>query len=469
MNQHNRSIDPDLAAACGAFDLPQSKVAAANVGINDHRQQHQPDPRSAIAKRTFTPLRDLAKKHPGSKPMMVRYYFPASSIFIVFGEPGSGKTTVVVDVIGCIDTGIDWRGRKVTRGIVWYIAAEDPYGVRLRLEAWYDANGFIFERDTNIELREDPICFAEPEEVSALIAEVNSVPKEQKPIAITLDTLADTAGKYDFNKDMGLFCRGFERFRNETGVSLIIIHHCGHAAKDRPRNGSELGGKADVIMPVKCEDGITTLSVIKLKNGSKEKTKPLSWKMKGVTTKWLDADGEVITSVILEPTDDKPDEPEKPEYLPKAQRIAMDALRTALMVHGIEDKGVVSVAEDQWREAAYAAGVSSSDKQDTRKKAFNRCKDDLVAAGKVSAHEGRFWVPKPTGTKRDKTGHCPDLSGGFEDGDRDITGHIPLGMSRCVPPSDNPDIPNFGGNDEDLWIGGDEHPDVEAQPSTDGR
>ena len=402
MTANNPFIDPDLAAACGAPDLPQSKVAAAvKGGISDRSQQRQPDPRSASAKRTFTPLRDLAKKHPGSKPMMVRHYFPASSIFTVFGEPGSGKTTVVVDVIGCIDTGTPWRGNKVAKGIVWYIAAEDPYGVRLRLEAWYDANGFIFERDTNIELREEPICFAEPEEVSALIAEVNSVPKEQKPIAITLDTLADTAGKYDFNKDMGLFCRGFERFRNETGVSLIIIHHCGHAAKDRPRNGSELGGKSDVIMPVKCEDGITTLSIVKLKNGSKEKTKPLSWKMKGVSTKWLDADGEVITSVILEPTENAPKR--GGDSLTKPEKIAMEALREALRKCGIEDRGVVSVSEDDWRHEAIMRGVSDAPTDDGKRRAFARAKASLIHKDSVTYHDHRYWIPAVRSNKTDKT------------------------------------------------------------------
>lgn len=352
-------------------------------------------------RRTFVSMREIAKKHPGSKPMMVRDYFPASSIFTIFGEPGSGKTTVVVDVICCIDTGTEWRGKKVSKGIIWYIAAEDPYGVRLRLESWYDANGFIFERDTNMELREDPICFAEPDEVSALIAEVNSVPKEQKPSAIVLDTLADTAGKYDFNKDMGLFCRGFERFRNETGVSIIIIHHCGHAAKDRPRNGSELGGKSDVIMPVKCEDRITTLSVVKLKNGSKEKAKPLSWKMKGVTTKWLDADGEVITSVILEPTESAPKR--DGDSMSKTEKIALAALREALRKYGVEDRGIVSVNEDDWRREAITIGISDAATDDGKRRAFLRAKFSLIQKDVVKYHDNLYWIHPVWSDKTDKT------------------------------------------------------------------
>lgn len=350
-------------------------------------------PESRI-KRTFTPLRELAKKHPGAKPMMIRDYFPASSIFTVFGDPGSGKTTVVIDAICCIDTGKDWRGKRVSKGVVWYIAAEDPYGVRLRIEAWYESNGYDFARDTNIEIREEPVCFADPDEVTRLIEEVNSVPVDQKPSAIVLDTLADTAGKYDFNKDMGLFCYGFERFRKETGVSIIIIHHCGHGAKDRPRNGSELGGKSDVILPVKCEEGITTLSCIKLKNGDKTKANPLSWKMKGVATNWLDADGEVITSVILESSDDQP---KTRESLTRPQQIVIDALREALRKHGIESDGIVSVSEEEWRQEAYGMGISGGN-QEAKRQAFVRAWGFLAKVGKVSQHNGRYWLPPTTPT-----------------------------------------------------------------------
>ena len=155
------------------------------------------------------------------------------------------------------------RGKRVNQGIVWYIAAEDPHGVRLRFEAWYENNNLNFEDDTNIEIIEEPVCFAINETVDKFIADYRTA--TNKPILIVLDTLSDTSDKFDLNTDMGLFMRGFERFRNETGCSIIIIHHCGHAAKDRPRNGSELMGKSDVIMPVKCEENITTLSCSKMK------------------------------------------------------------------------------------------------------------------------------------------------------------------------------------------------------------
>ena len=342
-------------------------------------------------RRTFKPLRDLATVHPGSNPMLIRDYLPAASIVTVFGEPGSGKTTVVTDMICSIDTGRPWRGKKVTPGVVWYIAAEDPYGVRLRMEAWYRDRGLDLA-DTRLELREAPLCFADPNEVSALIEEINNIPVDQRPSLIVLDTLADTAGNFDFNRDMGLFCRGFERLRQETGAALLVIHHCGHSAKDRPRNGSELGGKSDVILPVTCENGVTTLTCSKLKNGDRTKTKPLSWKMRVVATEWVDADGEAITSVIMEATEDQPKA--KPAVLTKPERTALDALGECLRKVGVEQDGIVSVDEGVWRQDAYDMGISDAETQNARRMAFNRARQSLTRTGRVSHHDGRFWIPR---------------------------------------------------------------------------
>ena len=359
-------------------------------------------------RRTFRPLQIIAKDHPCSRPMLIRDYLPAASIVTVFGEPGSGKTTVVTDMICSIDTGRPWRGKKTTLGVVWYIAAEDPYGVRLRMEAWYQAHDLDIA-DTRLELREDPLCFADPNEVSALIEEINSVPLDQRPSLIVLDTLADTGGNFDFNHDMGLFCRGFERLRQETGATLLVIHHCGHSAKDRPRNGSELGGKSDVILPVTCDMGITTLSCSKLKNGDRTKARPLSWSLKTVATDWADADGEIITSVVMEPTDDQPRE--RVATLTKPERIALDALGEALRKSGVEDDGIVTADEADWRQEAYDMGVSDAETQDARRKAFNRARQSLTRLGRVSHNNGRFWLPRTDRTDphtdRTQTAHGP--------------------------------------------------------------
>ena len=135
-------------------------------------------------------------------------------------------------------------------------------------------------------------------------------------------------------------------------------------------------------------------------------------------------------------------------------------MRAALVDHGTEDKGVVSVAEDQWRQAAYAAGVSDGD-SDAKKKAFKRARLELVAKGKAKTHEGRYWIPitrvgGQKGTKGDMSLYVPD-SGGGQKGT-----HPFKGVSPCPPvppPTDvttyNREKPSNHGIDQPQYEQGD--------------
>ena len=96
-------------------------------------------------------------------------------------------------------------------------------------------------------------------------------------------------------------------------------------------------------------------------NGSKLNAKPLSWSMKVVKTKWIDAYEEVITSVVIDPTD------KQASHLTNADKIALEALKDALIKYGVEDAGVVSVAEDDWRQTAYDLGISNASPEAKKK------------------------------------------------------------------------------------------------------
>jgi RecA-family ATPase len=60
---------------------------------------------------------------------LIRDWLPASSLILIYGEPGAGKTFVALDIAVAIATGRDWNGNKVARGIVLYIAAEGVAGL----------------------------------------------------------------------------------------------------------------------------------------------------------------------------------------------------------------------------------------------------------------------------------------------------------------------------------------------------
>ena len=466
----------DAIVARHGIDLPPNKVAAAvKVGIGSQSERPVPPKPSApveAGKPRFVMI-DQFCALPPQQNWTIRHYLEPNTLVVLYGESQAFKSFIGIDLLCHVAAGKAWRGNKTIQGFCIYIAGEGGNGLSKRFRAWFQYHN---EAMRNIAVSTVPLALCEPGNVEELIKDILAmVATLNVPVSvIVLDTLSTHFGAGDENKtaEMRLFMQGIRKLRIETGATIIVPHHVGHNNKDRERGSISLAQDVDwrYRLERQPETNITTL--INMKARDSEKPASLSWNLEVVKLPWVEEgdDGNWIPMTSLVPVPvEAVEEPEKSEYLPKAQRIALDALRTALMDHGIEGKGVVSVAEDQWREAAYAAGVSSSEKQDTRRRAFTRCQIDLVAAGKVAALEGRFWVPRPTRTKPDKTGHCPDMSGGFDEGDPDKTGHIALAMSGCVRSSDNPDVPDFEEADEDLWISGDEGSGVEPEPSTDGR
>ena len=429
-------------------DSSKNKQDIASPSNDRRKQRDQPRSKPSATVEQSKPrfvMIDQFCALPPQQNWIIRRYLEPDTLCVWYGDSQAFKSFLAIDLICHIATGKAWRGNKTTQGFCIYIAGEGGNGLSKRFTAWFQYHN---EAMRNIAVSTVPLALCEPGNVEGLIKDILAlVASLGVPVSvIVLDTLSTHFGPGDENKtaEMRAFIQGCRQLRIETGAAIVVPHHVGHQNKDRERGAISLAQDVDWRYRVERHPESMITMLINMKARDSEMPKSLLWELEVAQLPWVEEDDDgnwiPMTSLVPVPVE-AAEEPEKPEYLPKAQRIAVDALRTALMAHGIEGKGVVSVAEDQWREAAYAAGVSSSDKQDTRKKAFNRCKDDLVAAGKVSAHEGRFWIPKPTGTKRDKTGHCPDLSGGFDEEDRDITGHIPIGMSRNVPASDNPCFP----------------------------
>ena len=460
---------PNRQGASFAVDVDLEN-AALRAGIDPDQIQHTPrqNPTNRDNGPRFVLVEEFCKLPP-QQSWTIRHYLEPDTLVVIYGESQAFKSFIAIDMTCHVATGKPWRDQRTKQGFCLYIAGEGVNGLSRRFKGWFHYHG---EAMRNIGISTVPCELCDPENAGALIDDVlaflKTVPGGEASV-IVLDTLSTHFGGGDENKtqDMRRFVHAIRRLRIATKATIIVIHHVGHGAKDRERGSIALPGDVDwrYRLDRTPETNITTM--INKKSRDAGTPDPVSWNLQSVALPWVeegDEEGQWIpmTSLVPVPVETQPELPPKPEYLPKAQRIAMDALRTTLLLYGIEDKGVVSVAEDQWRQAAYEAKVSASDKPDTRKKAFNRCRNELLDSGKVRCHEGRFWIPKPTGTKRDITGHCPEMSPGCREGQGDITGHIPLGMSRCVPCPDNPDLdgwePDLEGNcieepDEDRLDG----------------
>lgn len=322
---------------------------------------------------------------------LIDKYIPASSVGLVFGDSAAYKSFLLIDVAAHIATGKPWRGHEVRPGKVLFIAGEGGNGLRTRIKAWFEKHG---EPMRNFAVSTVPLELCAPQHIDLLIAEIRRFTDGLS--LIVLDTLNTHFGAGDENStgDMTRFRIATLKLSQETGATVAIAHHCGHQDKTRSRGNISLHNGIDWEYRLERSGDNTTLSGTKMKDAPIPM--PLIWTLAKQKLPWADKYGNPIDGAVLEPVDS----PAHEEHAGQQQRvtgksaIALDALRTALALHGIEERGIVMVSEDEWRETAYKAGISANDAtQNAARMAFNRARDMLVASKRVACDDGRYWIP----------------------------------------------------------------------------
>jgi AAA domain len=243
-------------------------------------------------------------------------------IVVLYGESACGKTFVVLDLILKIAAGLEWWRYKTRRGGVVYLAGEGAGGLGRRIQAWET----LFPE--KLEVLKEPVrilphslAFMDNVEFAELLRVLSS--ESQKPLAIVVDTLARymIGGDENSAKDMGIFIARCTALRDATGAAIIIVHHKGKN-QNAERGSSALRGAADVMIEVKREEGQVVLRGEKSKDA--EPLKPLYLKFKSVCL-GHDEDGEVLTSLILEPGVE-PDEAEEEQAKKDPGRVIRETL-----------------------------------------------------------------------------------------------------------------------------------------------
>ena len=359
----------------------------------------------------FMPIADFISSPPDSS-YLVKGVLPASGLGQVFGCSHVGKSFVLIDLACHVALGWDWHGYKVKKAPVLYIAAEGVAGLKLRFRAWFQAHNV--EPPANLRIRAIPADLTAADATAAIVKRMAKLP--QRPGLVMVDTFATNfgAGSENDSEDMNAAIAGLRALKGD-GL-ILTAHHTGHADKTRSRGHSSLFAALDVELQV-TQDAEKRIKVghTKLRDGDKLEA-IAAFELQKVALPWADIDGDPLNSAVLVKAEHVPQCSASTARLPASQRIALDALRTALMEHGIEDKGIVSVAEDRWRQAAYDAGISGGDTDRAKRQAFQRARLDLIAKKLACVFDGRFWIPAPRGTNRNKPEHVPQCSAGESGG-----------------------------------------------------
>ncbi len=199
---------------------------------------------------------------------LVSDILPQRGLGCFWGQPGSGKTFLAVDIAATVAANSHWRGEPVkTPGKVLYIAAEDDNGVQIRLRSAFAVRAL---GDTTIRVLPTSPVFTAPKQSEALL---EALREEGKCSTVIVDTLAAVTPGADENssKDIGpliAFCRKIEQL---TGALVILVHHS-RKDGDSIRGSSSLHAAFDVEWKVSDEKTHREVYISKMKNGEAYKS-----------------------------------------------------------------------------------------------------------------------------------------------------------------------------------------------------
>lgn len=225
---------------------------------------------------------------------IIKGVLPDADLAILYGESGSGKSFMMIDLAMAVARGLDWRGRKTLQGRVVYIAAEGGGGFRNRLLA--------YAHQHQVDLVQVPFGvihatpnFLEKGDIKALIAAI----KAGGPVSLVIvDTYAQVTPGANENsaEDMGKALRHARSLRDATGGMVVLVHHAGKDSTKGARGWSGNHAAADAVLEVTRNGNQRALRTAKQKDGDDE----AAWGFTLETvTIGMDEDGEPIDSCVV--------------------------------------------------------------------------------------------------------------------------------------------------------------------------
>lgn len=314
---------------------------------------------------------------------IVKDFLPHAQLGVLFGESGSGKTFASYDLCAAVCRGIEWNGKRVTKGRVLYVVAEGVAGFVNRIKAYCHQQG-IKPSDIDMDVISDLTPnLLEPAQISDLIKDI----KKQEPYdLIVMDTFAQVMPGANENsgEDVGKALAECKRIHRHTGAMVLLVHHSGKDASKGARGWSGLRAAADVELEVLRSDELRSISVTKLKDGQDGAN--IGFKLHTVVL-GEDEDGDDITSCIVEYTNTGRVMVEKKKKTGKNELSLLESLHDVLGM-GDPQEGVDTAGVQE----KFCEQFDPSKRQSYKNQAFNRAKDALMESGLISEENGLLFL-----------------------------------------------------------------------------
>ena len=268
------------------------------------------------------------RKKLGPTNWLVKDYIEQNTTGLFFGDPGSYKSFLALDIAYHCASGKDWHGCTVEKGPVYYILGEGHGGIARRQEAWIKHHEPDLS-DMHFWFTTGAMDFYDAKSAELISRGIEETAEtEGSPVLIVIDTLArNFNGDENAASDMSKFINNVNQYlRDPFECVVLIVHHTGHSEKKRARGSTAL--RAGIDFEYRVEKGNVQELVAKLIcTKMKDTVEPIErwFKGKQVTVDWPE-DGEIIDSLVFEETcvlkQEKPLKSELIQFLELANSLA---------------------------------------------------------------------------------------------------------------------------------------------------
>lgn len=144
----------------------------------------------------------------------------------IWGESGSLKTFITIDMAVSVASGLDYHGEAVRRtGPVLIIPGEGRQGLKKRVRVLCQKRGL--GRGIKVRIANRPVMLAKADQADWLRSQIAKF--DVPPVLVVVDTLArNFGGNENSTEDMNAFLDNIVMLSREFGATILIIHHCGH-------------------------------------------------------------------------------------------------------------------------------------------------------------------------------------------------------------------------------------------------
>lgn len=341
---------------------------------------------------------DLDRVNVNYQPLVKGLIFQGDT-GMIYGESGSGKSFLAVDMGLSIARGVPFLGMKTAKGSVLYQAGEGGKGLLKRLKAYRQENR-LYE-DLPFVLLPDRVNLFSPdgdteEFIAECLAWQSYLPEPLALIVIDTFSAASPGANENASEDMGRMLDAGYRLNKATDAAVVWVHHK-NAAGLRERGHSSFRANIETVLEVKRDEETKERSVrlVKLKDGEDGWIKGFELQSIELGT---DDDGDPITSCVVRPAQVGSSGTGKKQFLPRGQfnflRVLDDAICQyggVVPVGGEAPAGTYGVEYPRFRDL-YKAVFGAGKEPGAIRTAISRDGDALWRAGLIERHEEWFWI-----------------------------------------------------------------------------